>query len=115
MEGERDRKAERERDLGEERQTEREEMERKRQREKLETDIERGTTRQTEADAGGRQWALGATGRGPGMALRIPVNAPLLLMGLLTTGEWDPGLMTQRQVAFISHPRSPDRPSALSS
>ncbi|XP_070354924.1 nephrin isoform X2 [Equus asinus] len=86
MEGERDRKAERERDLGEERQTEREEMERKRQREKLETDIERGTTRQTEADAGGRQWALGATGRGPGMALRIPVNAPLLLMGLLTTG-----------------------------
>lgn len=38
----------------------------------------------------------GATGRGPRMALRIPIRAPLLLIGLLTTGEWDPGLVTQR-------------------
>lgn len=38
--------------------------------------------------------ATGAIGRGTGMALRIPIQAPLLLMGLLTTGEWDPGLVT---------------------
>lgn len=37
----------------------------------------------------------GATCRGPRMALRIPIQAPLLLMGLLTTGEWNPGLVTQ--------------------
>ena len=34
---------------------------------------------------------VGATGRGPGMALRLPIRTPLLLMGLLMTGEWDPG------------------------
>lgn len=56
----------------------------------------------------------GVTGRGPRMALRTPIRAPLLLMGLLTAGEWDPGLVTQHQVALISHSCSPDRPSALS-
>ena len=30
--------------------------------------------------------------RGPGMALRICIKDALLLLGLLTTGEWDPGL-----------------------
>lgn len=45
------------------------------------------------------------------MALRTLIRAPLFLMGLLTTGEWDPGLVTQRQVALISHSCSPDRPS----
>lgn len=51
---------------------------------------------------------LGATGRGLEMALRTPVRAPLLLMGLLTTGEWDPGPVTQRQVALVFHSCSPD-------
>lgn len=35
----------------------------------------------------------GATGRGHGTALRIPSWAPLLLMGMLTTGKWGPGLV----------------------
>lgn len=52
----------------------------------------------------------GTTGRRPGMALRTRTRAPLLLLGLLTTGEWDPGLVTQRQVALICPSCSPDRP-----
>lgn len=30
--------------------------------------------------------------RGPGMALSTRIKAELLLLGLLTTGEWEPGL-----------------------
>lgn len=61
----------------------------KRQRHR-ERDPERARGRRRGQAAG----TSGATGRGPRMALRIPIWAPLLLMGLLTTGEWDPGLVT---------------------
>ncbi|KAM5134341.1 nephrin isoform 2-T2 [Callospermophilus lateralis] len=46
--------------------------------------------RESEKGSGRCQWqsmgTVGATARGTGMALRTPIRAPLMLMGLLTTG-----------------------------
>ncbi|KAB0394197.1 hypothetical protein E2I00_015263, partial [Balaenoptera physalus] len=69
----------------------REKQRRRRRKRKTKRKVRDGDVeRDPEKDRGRRRRravvTVGATGRGPGMALRLPIRTPLLLMGLLMTG-----------------------------
>lgn len=81
---ERKKNREREGDRGQKRDKENSKRERHRER-----DPEKAKGRHRRQPVG----TAGATGRGHGVALRIPIQAPLLFMGMLTTGKWDSALV----------------------
>ena len=83
----------------------------KRDNKKSQTHGERDPAKDRTRDRRQAVGTVGATARGPRMALRTPSRAPLLLMGLLTTGEWDPSLVIQYQwPSFPTHVLQTDDP-----